>query len=232
MKKTPTTIHTTELDVESLTESVRGIFTLNFARMIYAGELDPNKSLNYEEFSALINKVGVDVDSALEIHIDDGPKKITLIKHCLDVSDKASAVVILCTLIESEINSIIRIVMRIKGFDHGVISQAIQGTDITTKLNVFLPLLELDLRGRMKQIAMEGFKIRNHIVHFKGKPDINYNDKSVLGDHRIIKEKCEKFFKNNPFDVIEKHLTTFSQETLIQNKEIQQAHHLYSSLMK
>lgn len=157
------------------------------------------------------------------MHIDRLPKKLALVRECLRMEEYESAVVLLFTAVEAEVNLIVRIGLRVKGFSNAQATESIQGIDFKSKINVLLPLLGVDISPRLKQIARQSQIIRNLEVHFKANPIVIYGDVSNDGDHHRIKADAQRFFATNSIDRLERDLLVFSDEAIFSIPSVQQA---------
>ncbi|HLQ26081.1 MAG TPA: hypothetical protein VK138_09400 [Acidiferrobacterales bacterium] len=204
------------------------IATLALAKKIYAKEINPSEITSVEQLSAIVQKLGRTHEDAFEIHIERVSDDVKLIRYCIDQAEHSSAIVLLFTLLESQINSVIRILLRIRSYSHGAISDALKGTDFSTKLNVLLPLLGAAPLPRMRQIALQCKTVRNMIVHNKATPDVYADAGDRPGDYETIRERTRKFFEVHSLDQIERDIQTFVDSSVSSNEEVKQAWSLLS----
>jgi hypothetical protein len=123
----------------------------------------------------------LDDKNPFEIHVISERSRLESAKLCLKSGDPESALVIVSSFIESEINTLIRLALRLRNFSHSAISDSLKETDLRTKMSVIIPLLQIKMSERQKQIAIEQNKVRNIILHFKAIPDISHD-----GGHRRV----------------------------------------------
>lgn len=213
---------------EKMISAARSVAALVIARLIFTQQLNPSKLRSKKQFRELIGRIGRGDDSAFEIHVDHVAPRVDSIQHCLERDDPQSAIVLLHTLIESEANTAVRILLRVRGFSHSLITEAIGGTDLKTKLDILLPLLGVQLSQRFRQLAFESQRVRNAIVHFKGKPTLLTDAGNQRGDHDMTVEKANEFFARNCISAIRKELEPFVDECAAQCSELQAAHKLFN----
>lgn len=158
---------------EQIIVAVVNIAALAIARLIGMKKLDPSKITSRKKLLPILEKLGRTHDDAFEIHIERVSQKLISIRTCSRDGDAESAVILLYTLIEGEVNTAIRILLRIRGFSHSAISDALRGTDIKSKLQVVLPLLGVDPGARIRQLALESQGMRNASIHYKAQPDVS-----------------------------------------------------------
>lgn len=196
-------------------------FTL--ARMIACKKLDPTSIGNVEDLATLIKKLGRTKDDAFEIHLDRLPTKISIIRACLAQEDYESAVLLLFTAIEGEVNTALRMLLRIRGFSHGTISDVIRGTDFKAKLDVLLPLLGAKVPPRLRQFSRQSQTIRNLVVHFRANPARWSDEATSDGDYDSNQQQAKDFFKNNPLSRLGRDLSRFVDECVSSLPEVQDA---------
>lgn len=223
-------MHSTQQFVEEIDDktfsAARNLVALVFARLIGTNQINPSKVRSKKKFRNLINQLGRTDDYAFEIQIDHVAQKINSIHICLESGDPQSAVVLLHTLIESEVNTVVRLVLRIRGFSHSAITEAIGGVDLKSKLDVLLPLLGVPPSARIRQLALESQRIRNAVVHFKANPILATDAGERSGDHDVTMEKATEFFRRNTIAAIRKELEPFVNVCASQCPELQAAHAL------
>ncbi len=219
-------------DVFDVKELAQRVIALTLARMIGNKEIDPSKIKSKKKFHQLIDQLGRAEDTAFEIHINHMPGRINSIRITLESGDPQSAIVLLHTLIESEVNTVVRLFLRVRGFSNSAITTAIAGMDLKSKLDVLLPVLGIQVSARIRQLTSESQRIRNSIVHFKATPTLTSDLVDVAGDHEISELKASEFFSRNTVVAIEKELGRFVDDCGSQCPEIRAAHALldrYSS---
>ena len=199
---------------------------LAVARMIGSNRLDPASITNYEQLSSVLSKLGTTNDDAFEIHIERASIRIKSIRNCVEAGDEESAVVLLFTLIEGEINTVVQMLLRIRGFSHSVVSSTLRGTDLKTKLDVLLPLLGVDPGPRVRQLAFEAQSIRNAEVHYKARPAVLTHAGDQESDQASIKKKAVAFMARNRVDSFAVELQGFVDYCVNQCDEVQTAYEL------
>jgi hypothetical protein len=157
------------------------------------------------------------------MHIISEQPRLNSAKLCIESGDLESALIIVSSFIESEINTIIRIALRLRDFSHGTIGESLKGTDLRTKICVILPLLQIKISERQKQIAFEQNSVRNIILHYKATPDMFHDNGASKGDFDKVRNKAEEFFERHPVDSIEKYFSLFVDSAIIE-----QPHFLYA----
>lgn len=208
-------------------ELAQRVIAITLARMIGIKEIDPSKIKSKKKFRQVIDQLGRTKDNAFEIHINHLPERINSIRVTLESGDPQSAIVLLHTLIESEINTVVRLFLRVRGFSNAAITTAIAGIDLKSKLDVLLPVLGIEVSARIRQLASESQKIRNAIVHFKAGPTLTSDLGDIAGDHEASQIRASEFFGRNTVAAIEKELEWFVDGCGSQCPEIRAAHALF-----
>lgn len=142
---------------------------LPLARMIYSGEIDP-ETVSRDELAKALTALGHTHEDAFEIYLTQIEEEMPLVAHCIIQGRPRSGVVLLFTLIEAEVNSLIRILLRIREYSASKITDALKGTSFDTKLDVLLPLLEVEVPEHFRNVALQCKSIRNIVVHNKATP--------------------------------------------------------------
>ncbi len=207
-------------------ELAQRVIALTLARMIGTKEIDPSKIKSKKKFHQLIDQLGRTENTPFEIHINRIPERINSIRITLESGDPQSAIVLLHTLIESEVNTVVRLFLRVRGFSNTTITTAIAGIDLKSKVDVLLPVLGIQVSSRIHQLTSESQRIRNAIVHFKATPTLFSDVHEVAGDHEVSKLKASEFFSRNTILSIERDLGRFVDDCASQCPEIQAAHAL------
>lgn len=216
-----------ELIDENVAAAAQGIAVLVIARMIGTKQLDPSTITSKRKFILVLDKLGRTNDYAFDIHMERVPQKINSIRACLQNDDAESAIVLLHTLIESEVNTAIRILLRVRGYTHPSITDALRGADLKLKLDLVLPLLGAESSARIRQLALESQGIRNASVHFKAQPDVVTDLDTREGDHTAIKAKAIDFFRCNSITRIEREIAPFVDIIIAKCPEVKKAHELF-----
>ena len=207
------------------------VVLLPLARLIETGKIDP-ETVSRSKFFEAIDKLGKSHDSAYEIYVDECEEQISLIAHCISANAPSQAIVLLFTLIEGEINALLRMLFRIKGFTNSEISNALQGTDFETKINVMLPLLEVKVPARMRNTALQCKAIRNIVVHNKATPNLMSHEGDKASDTDNARLRASKFFAETPLKRIGKDLDKFTSDGLYESWAVQWATHLFDKFYK
>lgn len=213
-------------DVFNVEELAQRVIALTLARMIGTKEIDPLKINSKKKFHQLIDQLGRSEDNAFEFHINHLPERINSIRITLESGDPQSAIVLLHTLIESEVNTVTRLFLRVRGFTNTQIKTAIAGIDLKSKIDVLLPVLGVQVNARIHQLTTESQRIRNAIVHFKANPTFTSDVGEVAGDHEASELKALEFFSRNSIVAIERDLGRFVDDCGSQCPEIQTAYAL------
>jgi hypothetical protein len=192
-----------------LSLKIRAIISLSMVRMHNAGEIDIYQIKTFDFLQSVIEQIGVDDNSPIEIHMSSAESRLESARLCLESGDSESALIIVSSLIESEINTAIRIAMRLRNFSHGTISASLKGTDLKTKMNVILPLLQVKMSERQRQIALAQNSVRNNILHFKAVPILEHDKGSSESDYHKVKNQAKSFFDEYSLDIIEDFFLSF-----------------------
>ncbi|HET7370908.1 MAG TPA: hypothetical protein VFK45_08725 [Gammaproteobacteria bacterium] len=206
------------------------VAALTLARLISEKKLDPSAIGSKEDLLPILRSLGTTREDAFEIHIEQVPKKLQSIRGCIANDDPESAVVLLYTAVEGEVNTAIRILLRIQGYSQSKITTSLQGTDFRSKIDLVLPLLGTRLSPRLRQVALESQAIRNLAVHFKAAPALWSDSESKAGDHDRIYKKAAEFLGRNPIDKFEDELVGLVGACLSHNTELRAAHDLLQRL--
>lgn len=219
-------------DIDAMSIShFKGVVALVIARLIRTKQIIPSKIRSKRRFLDLWEKIGRSDDYAFEVHIDHSENRLNSIQLCLENDDPVSAVLLLHSLIESEVNTTVRVLLRLRGFSNSEITDTIKGVDLKSKLEVLLPLLDIRPSHNVRQLRSASQNIRNSIVHFKALPLIATNEGERKGDHDVLMEKAADFFRSHPMKVIRKDLSSFLDTCVSQCPEIQSAHRLLRRFM-
>lgn len=198
---------------------------LLLVRMHNAGDLNLYEIRTADQLDSVIDCLGVDESNAFEVLVMEQERKLQSAHMCLsgDDPDPESALIICSSFIETEINSTIRQVMRLRNFSHGSITDAMKGTDLRTKIDVLLPLLDVQLTERQRQIVLEQNKVRNQILHYKGIPERHCRDEIQEGDFHIVRKESNKFFSSHPIDMISKCFLDFMSTSVFSQQHVVKA---------
>jgi hypothetical protein len=158
-----------EPDLKRQLELMVRLSIIPLARRIQAGQCDADAIHGVEDLIAGAGWSESD-RKATDLHLDRSHEILELVEHCRAQGEHGAAVVLLYTLLESCLNSAVRVLMTVHGFSHAKISEALKGTDLETKADVLLPLLRSQLHPRARQTVMDCRAIRNMIVHDKARP--------------------------------------------------------------
>lgn len=218
-----------DISTEDKLRIIINVFSLPLAKMINAGEIDP-ETITPSEVISLTQTLGTKQDNALELYIDKIPNEITLIRHCLETGAKRSAIVLLFTLLEGEINALTRMHLSIRGFKSKAITNALQGINFEAKFNILLPLLGVSVPERIRNMAIQCKGIRNPIVHNKASPKQFSDSHEKESDYDNADNRADKFFIDNPVDRIEHDLRNFISEGINENPDYQLAVELLSKV--
>lgn len=196
------------------------------ARMIGTKRLDPSTIASGEDLLPVLDKLGRTDEDALEIHIERTPKKLKSVKACIQRKDSESAVVLLFTLIEGEVNSALQILLRIRGYSRSAIDEALRGTTLKSKFDLLLPLLGVSPPPRVRQLAIEAQSTRNAAVHYKANPSVFTDLGGKNGDHDSLSKKADEFLAKHSIDQFEKDIGGFVESCVSQCSFLQQANKL------
>lgn len=199
---------------------------LPLARMIYAGQVNP-ETLTKEGFCEVLSNLGKSHEDAFEVVVTRVEKEMRLVEHCVDEGEAKSGVVLLFTLIEGEINGLIRSLLRIRGFSPGAITDALRGIDFDTKVNVLLPLLDVAVPERLRNAALQCKTVRNLVVHNKASPALMADVGDKPSDAEVAAERAAKFFQENPVERLRADIEEFSEAGLSENESVQWGRYLF-----
>jgi len=219
------------LENETFRRFLRGVGVMHLARKFSAKELKVSDIRTRRQFIDVLKGIGADESSAIEFHLERVPPIFSAIRKCLEVDSPDSAIVLLFTCIEGEINMALRILMRLKGFSSKEVDSAIQGVDFRTKIDVLLPLLHVEVPDRIKQFSNESKIVRNKIVHFKAMPSVAHGTKDERGDFYVTRDAALKFFLRNPVDRLEEDIMNFVDDAVARVPEVQAAIKIVNKFM-
>jgi hypothetical protein len=199
---------------------------LPLARMIHSGSIDPEAVTRDQLVEALL-ALGKSNEDAFEFHVTRVEEEFRLVAHCIAEGEAKSGIVLFFTLLEGEINTLLRIQLRIRGFTPNTITDALRGTDFDTKLDVMLPLVEVAVPERMRNAALQCKVIRNLVVHNKATPSL-MTDSGIKGsDVEVASERAARFFAENPVERLQKDLQKFIDDGIETNSAVRWARHLF-----
>ncbi|MCY4746143.1 hypothetical protein NYO99_14245 [Pelomonas sp. UHG3] len=199
---------------------------LPLARMIHSGRIDPETVTREKFFDALIG-LGKSHDDAFEILVTRVEEEMRLIEHCLNEGEAKSGVVLLFTLIEGEVNALIRILLRIRGFSAGTITDALRGSDFDTKIDVLLPLLGVSVAARLRNAALQCKAVRNLVVHNKASPALMSAAGNRPSDSEAAQDRAEQFFAENPVARLAVDLAKFLDAGVAEDPSFQWGQQLF-----
>jgi len=201
---------TPTLQNDELYQAAKKLIYLPLARKIYLKEVTPDEILTSEQFMEIVSGMGKSDIDAFEVYVSSIEEQFATIDQCLRAGSPQSAAVLLFTLIEGEVNTVVRMLLRIRGMNHKQITEAIQGTNLFVKMRVLLPLLNADPADRFVQIVRECQKIRNEIVHFKASPDMWHDKGGSKGGYDVIKERAQDFFNRTSIEDLMSEIEDFN----------------------
>lgn len=219
--------HTDEsISIAELNQMLFVAMVLPLARMVHSGEIDP-ETVSRDELVTKIAALGNSLEDAFEVHITHIEEEMQLVAHCISHGQPKSGVVLLFTLIEAEVNSLLRILMSIRDFSASAITDALKGTSFDTKLDVLLPLLEVDVPSRFRNAALQCKSIRNVVVHNKAAPALMSDVANRGSDGQLANERSLRFFSENPIDRLQADLKEFFEGSLHEDTAMQWSYHLF-----
>jgi hypothetical protein len=199
---------------------------LPLARMIHSGQINP-ETITRDGFFDALRKLGQSHENAFEILVTQVEEEMRLVAHCVSEGEAKSGVVLLFTLIEGEVNALVRTLMRIRGFTAGAITDALRGTDFDTKVDVLLPLLGVTVPDRLRNIALQCKAVRNLVVHNKASPALMSEMGTKPSDIETASERAERFFAENPIERLRADLTAFVDTGIAEDEAFQWGQHLF-----
>src|SRR4051812_16163620 len=120
------------------------------ARMIHSGRINP-QTVTRLAFLEALYELGRSHDDAFELYVAKVEEDMNIIGHCVAEREARSGIVLLFTLLEGEVNTLLRIHLRIRGFSSNVITDALASTEFETKIEVMLPLLDVSVPERIRK---------------------------------------------------------------------------------
>jgi hypothetical protein len=203
------------------------VVILPLARMIESGQIDV-ETVTRAKFLACLKGLGKSHETAFEAYVNRIEEELRLVSHCVKQKEAKSGIVLLFTLLESEINTLLRIHLRIKSFSQNAITEALQGTDFETKLNVLLPLLDVHTPERLRNCALQCKAIRNLVVHNKGMPNLMSHEGDKPSDTEVAERRASKFFIESPLPRLQRDLQKFMEEAIYSSWAVEWASHLFA----
>lgn len=218
-------------DLESISADQRRriIYTTTIvpiARMIASGELDPT-SVTREHFWRLLLSMGDNQTNAFEFYPEQIRDEIGLVQHCLESAAPRHAIVVLFTLLEAEINTVLRLHLTIRGFSESAILAGLKGTDIGAKTSLLLPLLAVPVTDRFRNAVLQARSIRNVTTHNKAVPHLMDRSKQRMSQSEAADKRARQFFEENPLDRIERDVEDFSEHALRAMPALESAFELF-----
>lgn len=204
---------------------------LPLARMTYSGEIDP-ETVTLDVLQSKLKALGNTCEDAFELHIRHDEEDMSLVAHCISKERARYGVVLLFTLIEGEVNSLIRILMRIRNFSSSAITDALKGTSFDTKLDVLLPLLEARVPDRFRNAALQCRSIRNVVVHNKATPALSFDSGDKASDSELAEVRSARFFSENPIERLQADLNEFIDGGCSEDSSMQWSAHLFEKYFK
>ena len=113
------------------------VVILSLARMIHSGAINP-ETITRKQFLDFLSELGTSHENALEVHVTRIEDEMRFIAYCIAAGEAKSGIVLLFTLLEGEINLLIRVHLRIQGFSPNAITDALRGTDFDTRFRMAL----------------------------------------------------------------------------------------------
>lgn len=204
---------------------------LPLARMIHSGTIDP-ETVSRDELAKALKALGNTHEDAFEIYLTQIEEEMPLVAHCVSSGRPRSGVVLLFTLIEAEVNSLIRFLLRIRGYSASRITDALKGTSFDTKLDVLLPLLEVEVPERFRNVALQCKSIRNVVVHNKATPALMADIGNKDSDSELANERSAKFFSENPIERLQTDLKDFFDVSVSHDSAMQWSAQLFDKYFK
>lgn len=148
------THHSFDENDRPLRELVMCAAVLPLARKLYLERLTARQVKSRKRFYELVDDLGKGNDAPFEVHLDRITEDAKIIGDCIAGDAYSSAIVLLFTLFETQLNATIRIALRIYGYSNSEITGALQGTDFMTKVDVLAPLLGAHMSQKLRDIAV------------------------------------------------------------------------------
>ncbi len=112
-------------------------------------------------------------------------------------------------------------------FSNSIIIDTLKGTSFSIKLDVLLPLLDVNVPDRIRNAALQCKSIRNMIVHNKVMPALMSDVENRASDGELLNERSQKFFLENPVEYLQADLRDFTQKSVSENTAMQLSHSLF-----
>ncbi len=148
------------------------------------------------------------------------------VELCLAAERFMAAAILLHTIIEGMVNSIIRILLYVRGFSHGEIT-SLQYTGLAPKINVILPLLKNPLPEQIKRWVKKLKEIRNLGTHDKALPVKGLNTKETSLDHE---KRAKKLFDGMDIEDLREGFDKFIDRMFLACPEICTASEILSDV--
>lgn len=203
-----------------------GAVMFPLARLIHSGRINP-ETISREAFFDALRELGRSHDDAFEFYVTRVDEEMRLVGHCVAEGEAKSGIVLLFTLLEGEVNTLLRIHLRIRGFSPNSITDSLRGTDFDTKIDVMLPLLDVPVPERIRNTALQCKAIRNLVVHNKAAPALMADVGNKSSDSEVAKERADRFFAENPIDRIRSDIQEFVDEGIESSTDVKWGRHLF-----
>ncbi len=89
-----------------------------------------------------------------------------------------------------------------------------------------LPLLDVSVPERIRNMALQCKAIRNLVVHNKATPKLMTDVGIKPSDGEVAGERADRFFVENPIDRIRTDIQKFVDEGISESTDLQGAHRL------
>lgn len=203
---------------------------LPLARMIHSGAIDP-ETITKDALKDELISLGKTHEDAFEVCVTEIEEEMRLVAHCVSEGRPRSAIVLLFTLMEGEVNALIRAHLRIRGFSPATITDALKGTDFDIKLDVLLPLFDVSVPERFRNAALQCKSIRNVVVHNKATPSRMSDIGNKPSDGEIADERSTRFFADNPPSRLRGDLESFFESGINEEPAIKWGRHLFNKYL-
>lgn len=217
------TQHSFEEDDIPERELAMRIIVLALARKLYSEGLTAKQVKSRKQFRALVDEIGKGDEAPFEIHLDGVAEDSKTIGSCIASGAHSSAIVLLFTLFEAQLNATIRIALRIYGYSNGAAVSALKGTGFITKVDVLAPLLGAHMSQTLRHIVVDCKTVRNAIVHSKMAPARMTDQGDHPSENEANADSARDFFNVHKLDDIERKLRHFVDSSISNISEVRDA---------
>lgn len=208
-------VETPQLDDDikgNLEDFVTSSLVIPLARRIHEEGFSSEQELTLEELQSLVESLNPEYYLLSSVKLEE-------VELCLTSGYFMAAAILLHSIIESEVNQVIRLLLYVRGFSHGEIT-SLQYTNIAPKINVILPLLNNPLPEQIKRWIKKLKDIRNLGTHDKGLPVKGFDIKDTNLEHT---KRAKKLFDEIKIEDLREGFDKFRYGIFLASPEIRRA---------